>query len=188
MLGDRRRLLVVRPEAPGPELEPGPGLMHELELPRKLALTTPGLGTRAASVTVARSPGATANCTPMRRRPRRRLQLSRPLGVRASLPFHVWPAYPYLSPGHYARKWYPAKFKKLRSDRSDWNRQRWLTPHSCSAYPLCSRKAISRTRSPLSSGRVAPRAGGARSQTARSERRCRAAHRRACDRSGSSAG
>src|SRR6266702_3700704 len=114
MLRDRHRLVVVRPEAPGPEWEPE--LLHEPELPRKPALTTPGLAVRTAFVSVARSSGETANCTPMRRRPRRELQLSRPLAVRACLPFHVWPAYSYLSPGHHAWKRYPAKFKKLRSE------------------------------------------------------------------------
>src|SRR6516164_8134107 len=102
MLRGRQGLLVFRPEAPGPKSEP--------------ELTTPGLGARTAFVSVARSSGETANCTPMRRRPRRQLQLSRPLVVRASLPFHVWPAYSYLSPGHRAWKRYPEKFKKLRSD------------------------------------------------------------------------
>jgi hypothetical protein len=70
--------------------------MHELELTRKPELTTLGLDARAAFVSVGRS-GETANCTPMRRPPRRQLQLSRPSVVRASLPFHVWPAYSYLS-------------------------------------------------------------------------------------------
>jgi hypothetical protein len=90
--------------------------MHELELTRKPELTTIGLGAQTAFVSVARSSGETANCTPVRRPPRRQLQLSRPLVVRASLPFHVWPAYSYLSPGHHAWKGYTAKFKKLRSD------------------------------------------------------------------------
>src|ERR1700726_3369902 len=90
--------------------------MHEPELTRIPELTMPGPGVRTVFVSVARSPGETASCTPMRRRPRRQLQLSRPLGVRACLPFHVSPAYSYLSPGHYALKRYPAKFKKLRSD------------------------------------------------------------------------
>src|ERR1700738_2752206 len=90
--------------------------MHEPELTRKPELTTPWLGARTAFVSAARSPGETANCTPMRRRRRRQLQLFRPLVLRACLPFHVWPAYSYLSPGHHAWKRYPVKFKKLRSD------------------------------------------------------------------------
>src|SRR6516164_11106520 len=110
MLRECQRLLVFQPGGPGPKSEPELTLMHEPEL------TTPGLGARTTFVLVARSPGETANCTPMRRRPQRQLQLSRPLVVRASLPFHVWPAYSYLSPGHRAWKRYPEKFKKLRSD------------------------------------------------------------------------
>src|SRR3954469_20671554 len=109
MLRARQRLVVVRPAAPGAESEPEPdlALMHELESTHKPELTTPGLGVRTASVSVARSSGETANRTPTRRRPRRQLQLSRPLVVRASLPFHAWPAYSYLSPGHHAQKKYP---------------------------------------------------------------------------------
>src|SRR5882757_8570855 len=109
MLRERQRLLVVRSKS-------APALMHELELPRKPELTTPGLGARAAFVSVARSSDGTVNRTPMRRPSRRQLQLSRPLVVRASLPFHVWPAYSCLSPSHHAWKKYPATFKKLRSD------------------------------------------------------------------------
>jgi hypothetical protein len=90
--------------------------MHEPELPRIPELTMPAPGVRIASVSVARSPGETANCTPMRRRPRRQLQVCRPLVARASPPFPVWPAYSYLSPGHHGWKRYPAKFKKHRSD------------------------------------------------------------------------
>src|SRR6266478_1154063 len=107
MLRERHRLVVVRPEAAGPESEPEPALLHEPELPRKPELTTPGLGAWTAFVSVACSSGETANCTPMRRRPLRQLQLSRPLAVRACLPFHVWPAYSCLSPGHHAWKRYP---------------------------------------------------------------------------------
>jgi hypothetical protein len=88
--------------------------MHELELTRKPELTTPGPDAGTAFVSVARSPGETANRTPMRRGPRRQLQPSRPLAVRAPLLFHVWPAYSYLSPGNVAWKEYPAKFNKLR--------------------------------------------------------------------------
>src|SRR6266567_1737547 len=110
MLRDHQRPLVVRSEAPEPESEPELAPMHELELPRKPELTTPGPGARTAFVSVARSPGETANRIPMRQRPRRQLQLSRPVAMRASLPFHAWPAYSYLSPGHHAWKRYPEKF------------------------------------------------------------------------------
>ena len=115
MLRERqRRLLVVRPEVPGPESVPEP-VLDQPELPHKPELTMPGFRARAASVSVARLPGETANRTPRRRRPQCQFQLSRPSEVRALLPFHVWPAYPCLSPGHCAQDRYPAKFKKLRS-------------------------------------------------------------------------
>src|SRR5436190_19690433 len=98
MLREHQRPLVFRPEAAEPKSGPELTLMHELELRRKPELTTPALGARTAFVSVARSSGETANCTPMRRRPRPQLQLSRTLAVRASSPFHVWPAYSYRSP------------------------------------------------------------------------------------------
>ena len=50
MLRERQRLLVFRPEAPGPKSEPELTLMHELELTRKPEVTTPGLGARTTFV------------------------------------------------------------------------------------------------------------------------------------------
>src|SRR4051794_32308260 len=120
MLRGPQRPLVVRPEAQGPGPESELALMHEPELPRRPALTMPGLGlgpgARTAFAPVARSPAETANHIPMRRRPRRQLQRARPWVLRASLPFDVWPACSCLSPDQHAQERYPAKFKKLRSD------------------------------------------------------------------------